>query len=320
MNEEKKKIWENESLVNLLKQHFGYSKFRGKKFKAIEAVLSGKDCFCLMPTGGGKSMCYQIPALAKTGIGLVVSPLIGERIFATFLCIFHPLMENQVMTLKGKGIAAEYLSSTQTFEVREKIHKDLNSRKPSLRLLYVTPELIATQGFMSKLTNLYSRGLLNLIAIDEAHCISSWGYDFRPSYRNLSSLRNHLPGVPILALTATAVPKVQRDVIESLFLQDPLVLKSSYNRPNIFYKVRYKDLLDDIYADLSNQLKSSGDVCGIVYCLERTTCEDLSAHLLQNDITSAAYHAGLNSEEQSAILDNWLTSKVQVVVATMAFR
>ncbi|KAI3842520.1 hypothetical protein MKX03_034386 [Papaver bracteatum] len=306
MEEEKKKIWGKERLVNLLKQHFGYSEFRGKQFKAIQAVLSGKDCFCLMPTGGGKSMCYQIPALAKSGIGLVVSPLIA-------------LMENQVMALKGKGIAAEYLSSTQTFEVREKIHKDLNSGKPSLRLLYVTPELIATQGFMSKLTNLYSRGLLNLIAVDEAHCISSWGHDFRPSYRNLSSLRNHLPGVPILALTATAVPKVQKDVIESLCLQDPLVLKSSYNRPNIFYEVRYKDLLDDVYADLSKQLKSDGDVCAIVYCLERTTCEDLSAHLLENGISSAAYHAGLNSEQRSTVLENWLTSKVQVVVATVAF-
>ncbi|KAI3852778.1 hypothetical protein MKW92_026392 [Papaver armeniacum] len=198
MEEEKKKIWGKESLVNLLKQHFGYSKFRGKQFKAIQAVLS--DCFCLMPTGGGKSMCYQIPALAKSGIGLVVSPL-----------------------------------------------------------------------------------------IDEAHCISSWGHDFRPSYRNLSSLRNHLPGVPILALTATAVPKVQKDIVESLCLQDPL------------------------------ELKSNGDVCTIVYCLERTTCEDLSAHLLENGITSAAYHAGLNSEQRSTVLANWLTSKVQVVVATVAF-
>ncbi|KAI3877808.1 hypothetical protein MKW92_013423, partial [Papaver armeniacum] len=152
-----------------------------------------------------------------------------------------------------------------------------------------------------------------------AHCISSWGHDFRPSYRNLSSLRNHLPGVPILALTATAVPKVQKDIVESLCLQDPLVLKSSYNRPNIFYEVRYKDLLDDVYADLSKELKSNGDVCTIVYCLERTTCEDLSAHLLENGITSAAYHAGLNSEQRSTVLANWLTSKVQVVVATVAF-
>ncbi|KAJ4951459.1 hypothetical protein NE237_028291 [Protea cynaroides] len=278
----------------------------GNQLEAIEAVISGRDCFCLMPTGGGKSMCYQIPALAKPGIVLVVCPLIA-------------LMENQVSALKEKGIAAEYLSSTQNSVVREKIHKDLDSGRPSLRLLYVTPELIATSGFMSKLLKLHARGLLNLIAIDEAHCISTWGHDFRPSYRKLASLRNHFPDVPILALTATAVLKVQKDVMETLCLQDPLVLRSSFNRPNIFYEVRYKDLLDDVYVDLSNLLKSSGDVCSIVYCLERTTCDYLSAHLSKNGISCAAYHAGLNSKLRSSVLNDWISSKIQVVVATVAF-
>ncbi|RZC91788.1 hypothetical protein C5167_027858 [Papaver somniferum] len=296
---EKNKSWDKESLVKILKQHFGYSEFRGKQLEAVEAILSGRDCFCLMPTGGGKSMCYQIPALSKAGIVLVVCPLIGERAFP----------ENQVKALKEKGIRAEYLSSTQTSKVREKILEELNYGKPSLRLLYVTPELIATQGFMPKLTKLHSRGLLNLIAIDEAHCISSWGHDFRPSYRKLSSLRNHLPGVPILALTATAVPKVQKDVMDSLCLQQPLVLRSSFNRPNIYYEVRYKDLLEDVYFDMSNQFKSSGNVCGIIYCLERTACDDLSAHLLKNGVSCAAYHAGLNSKQRSSVLDNWLSSK-----------
>ncbi|CAB4318496.1 unnamed protein product [Prunus armeniaca] len=197
--------------------------------------------------------------------------------------------ENQVMALKEKGIAAEYLSSTQATQTKNKIHEDLDSGKPSLRLLYVTPELVATPGFMTKLRKIHTRGLLNLVAIDEAHCISSWGHDFRPSYRKLSTLRSHLPGVPILALTATAVPKVQKDVIESLCLQHPLILKSSFNRPNIHYEVRYKDLLDDVYADLSDVLKSSGDVCAIVYCLERTMCDDLSAHLSKNGISCAAH-------------------------------
>ncbi|KAJ6682289.1 DNA HELICASE RECQ FAMILY MEMBER [Salix koriyanagi] len=292
-----------ETLVKLLRWHFGYQEFRGKQLEAIEAVLSGRDCFCLMPTGGGKSMCYQIPALAKHGIVLVVSPLIA-------------LMENQVMALKEKGIAAEFLSSTQTSNVRNKIHEDLDSGKPSVRLLYVTPELIATPGFMSKLTKIHNRGLLSLIAIDEAHCISSWGHDFRPSYRKLSSLRNSLPDVPVLALTATAAPKVQKDVIESLCLQDPLVLKCSFNRRNIYYEVRYKDLLDDVYIDISSVLKSCGDVCAIVYCLERTTCDGLSAHLSKNGISSAAYHAGLNNKLRSSVLDDWISSKIQVVVAT----
>lgn len=301
-----KKVSGKEALVKLLRWHFGHAEFRGKQLDAIEAVLSGRDCFCLMPTGGGKSMCYQIPALAKPGIVLVVCPLIA-------------LMENQVMALKEKGIGAEYLSSTQTSAIKNKIHEDIDSGKPSLRLLYVTPELISTAGFMSKLTKIYNRGLLNLIAIDEAHCISSWGHDFRPSYRKLSSLRSRLPDVPILALTATAVPKVQQDVIESLCLQNPLVLKSSFNRPNIYYEVRYKDLLGDAYADLSDLLKSSGDVCAIVYCLERTACDDLSAHLSKSGISCAAYHAGLNNKVRTSVLDNWISSKIQVVVATVAF-
>lgn len=301
-----KKVSGEESLVKLLRWHFGHADFRGKQLEAIQAVLSGRDCFCLMPTGGGKSMCYQIPALARKGIVLVVSPLIA-------------LMENQVMALKEKGIAAEYLSSTQTSHVRNKIHEDLDSGQPNLRLLYVTPELIATPGFMSKLMKIHGRGLLNLIAIDEAHCISTWGHDFRPSYRKLSSLRNRLPDVPVLALTATAAPKVQKDVIDSLSLNHPLVLKSSFNRPNIYYEVRYKDLLDDAYADLCNILKSYGDVCAIVYCLERATCDELSVHLSRNGISCAAYHAGLNNKLRTSVLDNWISSKIQVVVATVAF-
>ncbi|VVB10124.1 unnamed protein product [Arabis nemorensis] len=299
-----KNVAGKEALVKLLRWHFGHADFRGKQLEAIEAVVSGRDCFCLMPTGGGKSICYQIPALAKPGIVLVVSPLIA-------------LMENQVMDLKQKGIAAEYLSSTQATHVRNKIHEDLDSGKPSVRLLYVTPELIATKGFMLKLRKLHARGLLNLIAIDEAHCISSWGHDFRPSYCQLSTLRDSLADVPVLALTATAAPKVQKDVIDSLSLRNPLVLKSSFNRPNIFYEVRYKDLLDNAYTDLCNLLKSCGNICAIIYCLERTTCDDLSVHLSSTGISSAAYHAGLNSKLRSSVLDDWLSSKKQVIVATL---
>ncbi|XP_047944091.1 ATP-dependent DNA helicase Q-like 3 isoform X3 [Salvia hispanica] len=297
-----KQVIKKEALVKLLRWHFGHSDFRGNQLEAIQAVLSGRDCFCLMPTGGGKSLCYQIPALAKPGIVLVVSPLIA-------------LMENQVMALKEKGVAVEYLSSTQTVKVKNKIYENLESGKPSLQLLYVTPELIATSGFMSKLMKIHGRGLLNLIAIDEAHCVSTWGHDFRPSYRKLSSLRNNLPGIPVLALTATAVPKVQEDVIKSLSLQKPLVLKSSFNRPNIYYEVRYKDLMDDPYSDICNYLKSCGNVCAIVYCLERTACDDLALHLSAQGIPCS----GLNSNVRSSVLDDWISSRTQVVVATVAF-
>nr|GMC92634.1 ATP-dependent DNA helicase Q-like 3 isoform X1 [Ipomoea batatas] len=287
-----KKSIGKEALVKLLRWHFGYANFRGKQLEAVEAVLSGRDCFCLMPTGGGKSMCYQIPALAKPGIVLVVSPLIGDFL-DPILISYHEgtqataLMENQVSALKEKGISAEFLSSTQTSQVKTKIYEDIESVKPKLRLLYVTPELIDTVGFMSRLVKIHSRGLLNLIAVDEAHCISSWGHDFRPSYRKLSSLRSRLPNIPVLALTATAAPKVQKDIIGSLSLQSPLVLKSSFNRPNIYYEVRYKDLLDDPYADVCNLLKSCGNVCAIIYCLERTTCDDLASHLTTYGISCA---------------------------------
>lgn len=204
-------------------------------------------------------MCYQIPALVKAGIVLVISPLIA-------------LMENQVTSLKSKGVPAEFLSSTQTAKNK-----------------------------------------------NEAHCISTWGHDFRPSYRKISSLRKQFPDIPILALTATAVPKVQKDVISSLCLQNPVILRASFNRPNIFYEVRYKDLLDDVYSDISNLLKSSGNVCSIIYCLERAACDDLNMHLSQQGISSAVYHAGLNSKVRSAVLDDWLSSRTQVVVATVAF-
>ncbi|CAM8987532.1 unnamed protein product [Rhodiola kirilowii] len=302
-----KKLSGKEALVKLLRWHFGYAEFRGKQLEAIETVMSGRDCFCLMPTGGGKSMCYQIPALAKNGVVLVVCPLIA-------------LMENQVSALKEKGIAAEYLSSTRTAQAKNMIHEDLASGQPSLRLLYVTPELLAMPGFMAKLMKISDRGLLNLIAIDEAHCISSWGHDFRPSYRKLSSLRDHMPDVPILALTATASPKVQKDVVDSLSLRNPVVLRNSFNRPNIYYEVRYKDLLEhDVYTDLCKLLLSYGDVCAIVYCLERATCEAVSTHLSRNGISSSAYHAGLNSKLRTSVLDDWISSKIQVVVATVAF-
>lgn len=295
-----------ERLEGLLQRHFGHSSFRGRQLEAIEAVLSGQDCFCLMPTGGGKSMCYAIPALAKPGIVLVVCPLIA-------------LMENQVSALKAQKIAAEHLSSSQGAKVKAKIYEQLESGRPSLRLLYVTPELIATPGFITRIKKLHGRGLLSLIAVDEAHCISSWGHDFRPSYRKLSALRTHLPDVPILALTATAAKKVQDDVVKSLALHNPQIFISSFNRPNIYYEVRYKDLLKNAYEDLRNLIKSNPDDCCIVYCHSRATCDDVGLRLSQDKISSRVYHAGLAAKARSEALEEWTSGKVPVVIATVAF-
>eukprot|EP00252_Welwitschia_mirabilis_P022910 TRINITY_DN6343_c0_g1_i3.p1 TRINITY_DN6343_c0_g1~~TRINITY_DN6343_c0_g1_i3.p1 ORF type:complete len:610 (+),score=111.20 TRINITY_DN6343_c0_g1_i3:507-2336(+) len=229
------------------------------------------------------------------------------------------LMESQVSDLKSRGIPAEFLSSTQETTTKEKIYKDINSRKPNLRLLYVTPELIATDMFLAKLKNLCFRGLLNLIAIDEAHCISSWGHDFRPGYRKLSILRRCFPTIPILALTATAARKVQEDVIQSLNLHQPVILRTSFNRPNIYYEVRYKDLLEDTYMDVLKLLKEARHECAIIYCLARNTCDEIGARLMCDGISSCVYHAGLSDKARSQALEDWTLGKVAVVVATIAF-
>eukprot|EP00850_Spirogloea_muscicola_P014358 SM000102S09216 [mRNA] locus=s102:283323:289045:+ [translate_table: standard] len=260
-----------ERLLRLLKTHFGYDAFRGRQEEAIAAVLSGQDCFCLMPTGGGKSMCYILPALARQGTVLVISPLIA-------------LMEDQVAALNAKGVRAAYLCSTQSHQIKDKIYSDLDCSKPSLRLLYCTPELVATSSFQSKLARAIARGLIPLVAIDEAHCISSWGHDFRPSYRKLSRLRSLVPGVPILALTATANAKVRKDVIATLDLHEPVVLISSFNRPNIHYEVRYKDIMNNPQHDLQVLLKQDKDKCAIVYCHSRADCDEIGHYLSSHDI------------------------------------
>eukprot|EP00850_Spirogloea_muscicola_P002485 SM000009S23614 [mRNA] locus=s9:1006318:1012103:- [translate_table: standard] len=295
-----------ERLLRLLKTHFGYDAFRGRQEEAIAAVLSGQDCFCLMPTGGGKSMCYILPALARQGTVLVISPLIA-------------LMEDQVAALNAKGVRAAHLCSTQSNQIKDKIYSDLDCSKPSLRLLYCTPELVATSSFQSKLARANARGVIPLIAIDEAHCISSWGHDFRPSYRKLSRLRSLVPGVPILALTATANAKVRKDVIASLDLHEPVVLITSFNRPNIYYEVRYKDIMKDPQHDLQVLLKKDKDKCAIVYCHSRADCDHIGHYLSSHDITCRVYHAGLKDAVRSQALELWSSGQVPVIVATIAF-
>lgn len=298
---------ENAQLLDLLQQYFGYSSFRGKQEEAIRAVMAGRDCFCLMRTGEGKSLCYEIPALAKPGVVVVISPLIA-------------LMESQVASLKKRKISAAFLSSSQPASLRAKIMGDLDSGKPQIRLLYVTPEAIDAGGnLMIKLRRLHNRGLLSLLAVDEAHCISSWGHDFRPSYRRLSILRDTFPCVPLLALTATAAKKVRDDVVQSLRLHEPAILISSFNRPNIFYEVRFKDLMSDPYNDLQELLNGSQKDCAIVYCFKREVCDDIGARLTKDGISCRVYHAGLKASERTKSLDDWTSGRVPVVIATVAF-
>ncbi|CAI5469516.1 unnamed protein product, partial [Closterium sp. Yama58-4] len=279
--------------------------FRGNQEEVIRTVLSGSDCFCIMPTGGGKSLCYEIPALMKPGVVIVVSPLIA-------------LMQNQVESLRKKNIPAEYLSSSISAARRANILADLGNGRPALKLLYVTPEAVDTHTIMSVFKKLHDRGLLSLFAVDEAHCISSWGHDFRPAYRKLSSLRQRFSNVPILALTATAVAKVREDIVSSLCLRNPTTLISSFNRPNIYYEVRYKDLMDP-YKDLRDTLLASKQQCGIIYCHSRSTCDELACWLTRDGLKCKVYHAGLSTAARTEALDDWSRGKIPIMIATVAF-
>ncbi|CAI5504127.1 unnamed protein product, partial [Closterium sp. Naga37s-1] len=279
--------------------------FRGNQEEVIRTVLSGSDCFCIMPTGGGKSLCYEIPALMKPGVVIVVSPLIA-------------LMQNQVESLRKKSIPAEYLSSSISAARRANILADLGNGRPALKLLYVTPEAVDTHTILSVLRKLHDRGLLSLFAVDEAHCISSWGHDFRPAYRRLSSLRQRFSNVPILALTATAVAKVREDIVSSLCLRNPTTLISSFNRPNIYYEVRYKDLMDP-YKDLRDTLLASKQQCGIIYCHSRSTCDELACYLTRDGLKCKVYHAGLSTAARTEALEDWSRGKIPIMIATVAF-
>lgn len=261
-----------------------------------------------MPTGGGKSLCYQLPSLVMNGITIVVSPLIA-------------LMQNQVNDLKAKGINASVLNSTVRKKEKESILKELKLKKPSLKLLYVTPELISKSNFLEHVTPLYNRNLLNGFIIDESHCISIWGHDWRPSYGRLSILKEKFPNVPVLACTATATYEAQNDIITSLKMKNPVRFTTSFNRENIYYEVRYKSCIDNVIHDITDFILSyeDGQRCGIIYCHKRNDCEEVSSSLVSHNIKSAPYHAGLNEKDRKLILEKWISGEFEVVVATIAF-
>ena len=263
----------------------------------ISRVLAQKDTLVLMPTGGGKSLCYQFPALRFSGLTVVMSPLIA-------------LMQDQVDRLKSNGIAAEFINSTLTGPEDAQIQED--AQKGRLKILYVTPERLAQPRFRSFLHNLD----ISLIAIDEAHCISEWGHEFRPDYRNLRTLRQDFPDVPMIALTATATGEVRSDIIAQLGLQKPEIFVSSFNRPNLTYVVRPKK---NSFGSLLELLRKHKNGSAIIYCVSRKATEEMTAGLAANGFDARAYHAGLTSEVRRETQENFMRGEVPIVVATIAF-
>ena len=291
----------NTDLHSSLKKYFGFSKFKGLQEIVIKNIMEDKDTFVIMPTGGGKSLCYQLPALVKEGTAIVISPLIA-------------LMKNQVDAIRGiseqNGIAHVLNSSLTKSEVRQ-VKEDISNGVT--KLLYVAPESLTKEDnieFLRKVT-------LSFVAVDEAHCISEWGHDFRPEYRNIKGIINRLgEGIPIIGLTATATPKVQEDIIKNLGMVDAKVFKASFNRPNLFYEVRPKT--QNVDADIIRFVKQHRGKSGIIYCLSRKKVEELAQVLQVNEISAVPYHAGFDAKTRSKYQDMFLMEDVDVVVATIA--
>lgn len=280
-----------------LKKYFGYDEFRPLQKEIIKLVLSGKDCLVLMPTGGGKSLCFQLPALILDGVTIVISPLIS-------------LMKDQVDALRANGISADLINSTLS---QEEIIDVMDSAKVGkLKILYIAPERLSTQGFEDFLHTLK----VSLIAIDEAHCISEWGHDFRPEYRNLKLLRKKFPSIPIVALTATATEKVREDIIKQLDIKDSKVFISSFNRPNLSYEVLPKK---DSFKLILALLKNYHDESVIIYCFSRKDTETLVSNLNSQGFKAAAYHAGLDGEKRKENQELFIRDEINIMVATIAF-
>ncbi|MFY1048284.1 DNA helicase RecQ [Chryseobacterium sp. GP-SGM7] len=285
--------------LQVLQQYFGYDSFRLEQSNAVENVIAKKDTFVLMPTGGGKSICYQVPALVLNGTAIVISPLIA-------------LMKDQVDALRINGISASYInSSMSSFEQNDTLNQLKNGK---LKLLYVAPEKLSSENgaFLEMLKEVN----ISLFAVDEAHCVSHWGHDFRPDYLFLNGIKNQFPDVPVIALTASADEITRKDICKQLNLQNPLVLISSFDRANIKYFVQPKQsVLENIIQYLNEHPTDSG----IIYCLSRKGTEEMSNKLRENGINSAFYHAGLLSAERAKVQEDFLKDKIRVIVATIAF-
>ncbi len=284
-------------MYTTLKQYFGYDEFRPLQKEIIDRVLAKEDCLVLMPTGGGKSLCFQLPALLQSGITIVVSPLIS-------------LMKDQVDALLGNGISAALINSSLSFEENAKVID--RAKQGEIKILYVTPERLALPAFEALLRTLP----ICLFAIDEAHCISAWGHDFRPDYRNLKQLRQKFPHVPIIALTATATEKVRADIVSQLSLPSPHVFTSSFNRQNLSYEVLPKK---DSFKTILSLLSLYKDESIIIYCFSRKDTESIAEKLKSYGYNSGTYHAGLSADQRRDNQERFIRDDIQVMVATIAF-
>jgi ATP-dependent DNA helicase RecQ len=284
-------------LDGVLKRTFGYDSFRPQQREIIDAALAGKDVFALLPTGGGKSLCFQLPALVREGLTVVVSPLIA-------------LMKDQVDQLRAAGVAATFLnSSLDEGEARRRLR---GLHQAEYKLLYVAPERLMLDGWAEKLT----QWNVTALAIDEAHCVSEWGHDFRPEYRQLSRLRAQLPGVPVMALTATATERVRADIVKQLKLTDCQTFVSSFNRPNLTYRVLVKDQPSKQILEF---IRRREDESGIIYCASRAATERVATAISARGHKAVAYHAGLDAAERSSRQEAFLRDDIKIVCATIAF-
>ncbi|MEP1890812.1 MAG: RecQ family ATP-dependent DNA helicase, partial [Cyclobacteriaceae bacterium] len=284
-------------LKETLKKVFGYDSFRGTQKAIIENVMEGKNTFVIMPTGAGKSLCYQLPAIIKEGTAIVISPLIA-------------LMKNQVDQMNAVGINARFLNSTLNKTEINRVKKETLSG--DVKLLYVAPESLTKPDNIAFL----KASNISFTAVDEAHCISEWGHDFRPEYRKIKSIIAELGDIPIVALTATATPKVQADIQKNLNMEDASVFQSSFNRTNLVYEVKPKK---QAKKQLIRIVKEHKGESGIVYCLSRKKVEEIAGFLKVNGVKVAPYHAGMEAKERMGNQDAFLNEDVDVIVATIAF-
>ena len=291
---------EKTSLLEQLKTHFGFSRFKGNQESVIRSVMSGRDTFVLMPTGGGKSLCYQLPALIMDGTAIIISPLIA-------------LMKNQVDAMRTFSMeegVAHFLNSSLNKAAVAGVKQDVLSGKT--KLLYFAPESLTKEDNVAFLQSIK----ISFYAIDEAHCISEWGHDFRPEYRRIRPIINDIGVAPLIALTATATPKVQMDIQKNLGMSDAAVFKSSFNRPNLYYEVRSKV---NATREIIKYIKQNEGKSGIIYCLSRKKVEELADLLKVNGIKALAYHAGMDAQTRADNQDKFIMEDVDVIVATIAF-